>query len=121
METGGRLGPVGSSQYVPGRPRAVAVKCADGRLIVSLDDGREIRVPLTWFDRLASATPKELRGGKVGPGGEHLFFEQVDEVISVERLLLPPCAECLNRLWYRHGVADGVAISRRQAGHRRTA
>jgi len=57
-------------------------------LIVELRDGRTVSVPLTWYPRLAEATPSERRRWElIGPGiGIH--WPALDEDISVEALLL---------------------------------
>jgi hypothetical protein len=102
-----RRGPVGWAQQIAGEPRAVAARCTSEALVVSLEDGRELHVPLTWFDRLMNATPKALKQVEVRDGGRLIHLPALDEGISVERLLSPPCPECLNRLWYAHGVAVG--------------
>lgn len=68
-------------------PLATAVRVTSDALVVSLRDGRVVSVPLTWYPRLAAATPRERRHWElVGPGiGIH--WPAIDEDVSVEALL----------------------------------
>ena len=68
-------------------PVATDVKVTSDALVVGLRDGRVVSVPLTWYPRLASATPSERRRWElVGPGiGIH--WPGLDEDVSVEALL----------------------------------
>ena len=88
-------------------PRAVGVRYTRDSLIVDLEDGRSIHVPLTWTERLADAPAKKLKRVEIRGGGRLLHWPDLDEDISVARLLMPRCPTCLNREWYRQGVAAG--------------
>lgn len=68
-------------------PVATEVKVTRDTLVVGLRDGRVVSVPLTWYPRLAAATPGERRRWElVGPGiGIH--WPTIDEDVSVEALL----------------------------------
>lgn len=57
-------------------------------LVVDLQDGRTVSVPLAWYPRLAHGSPRERqRWELVGPGlGIH--WPALDEDVSVEGLLL---------------------------------
>lgn len=69
------------------RPVATAAVIADGRLHVTLDDGREIIVPISWFDWLAKATDEQRSELDLIEGGEGIWWEQLDEGVSVPGLL----------------------------------
>ena len=56
-------------------------------LWVDLQDGRTIGVPLAWFPRLLSATPKQRAAGRISASGQGLHWDELDEDISVEGLL----------------------------------
>ncbi len=71
--------------------RAAAVRFGDDRLIVDLVDGRVLSVPLTWFPRLANATPEQRADWYLLGDGEGIHWEAVDEDISVPLLLGLPC------------------------------
>ena len=68
-------------------PLAVDVSCTDAALHVLLADGREISVPLTWSPRLLAATPEDRKRWRLIGGGVGIYWESIDEDISVESLL----------------------------------
>jgi len=69
------------------RPRARAVSIEGDRLRVQLADGREIAVPIDWFDWLAAASDDQRRDLRIMEGGAGIWWEQLDEGISVPGLL----------------------------------
>ena len=98
-----RIGPSGYAQYVPSdEPRAMSARCTRSELIVTLADGRVLHVPIGWFDRLLSVPPAARKRVKI-LGGACLHFPDANEDISVERLLMPHCAACLDKVWREHG------------------
>ena len=68
------------------RPRANAVTVDAGRLRVTLDDGREIVVPLGWFDWLASATEDQRHDFRIAEGGAGIWWAQLEDGVSVPGL-----------------------------------
>lgn len=68
-------------------PHAVAARCTSDELVVSLNDGRVLSVPLAWFPRLASATPEQLATFELLGEGEGIHWPDVDEDISILGLL----------------------------------
>lgn len=66
---------------------ATEVWFKDLQMIVRLDDGREIAVPIDWFPRLRDATEKERNDWRLIGGGEGIHWETIDEDILVEGLL----------------------------------
>ncbi len=71
--------------------RAASVRFGDARLVVALADGRELSVPLSWFPRLLAATPAQRERWQLMGGGTGIHWPDVDEDISVPRLLGLPC------------------------------
>lgn len=65
------------------------VRIEFSRLTVTLDDSREISVPIAGFPRLAAASEEALHNYRlIGPGwGIH--WPDLDEDVSVESLLYP--------------------------------
>lgn len=59
----------------------------DSMMWVDLSDGRKLGVPLAFFPRLSNATP-EQRLNYVISGGSGLHWDDLDEDISVEYLLM---------------------------------
>jgi len=76
-----------TSSLATDAPVATDVRVTDEVLVVALDDGRTVSVPLTWYPRLAAGTPTERRRWElIGPGiGIH--WPTLDEDISIEALL----------------------------------
>ena len=57
-------------------------------LAVDLSDGRSIMVPLAWYPRLMHATESERENWRLIGNGYGIHWEDLDEDISVEGLLL---------------------------------
>ena len=55
---------------------------------VELDDGRSLGVPLAWFPRLMRASAAQRENYRIGPSGNGLHWDELDEDISVEGLLM---------------------------------
>jgi hypothetical protein len=72
------------------RPRAVAVALDATRLRVTLQDGREVTVPLAWFDWLANATEAQRADLRIIEGGAGIWWEELEDAISVPGLLGHP-------------------------------
>jgi hypothetical protein len=67
-------------------PRAASVAVEGERLSVALKDGREINVPVDWFDFLASATDKQRQRFQVDEYGAAIYWDELEEGISVPSL-----------------------------------
>jgi hypothetical protein len=63
------------------------VRFSDDRLIVDLDDGRTISVPLDWYPRLRNASPEQRAAWELCGGGAGIHWPDVDEDLSAEGLL----------------------------------
>ncbi|MCB9202565.1 MAG: DUF2442 domain-containing protein [Flavobacteriales bacterium] len=66
---------------------AVEVSFTKGKMIIFLEDGRELSVPLEWFPSLRDATLKQLQNWRFIGNGEGIHWEELDEDISIEKLL----------------------------------
>jgi hypothetical protein len=64
------------------------VKVTSDSLTVNLSDGRTISAPLAWYPRLMHGTPEERRNWRVIGKGYGIHWDDLDEDISVENLLL---------------------------------
>ena len=69
------------------QPRAVDARVEGERIVVTLQDGREMRVPVTWFDWLANAGEEQRREIRIVEGGAGLWWEQLEDGVSVPGLL----------------------------------
>jgi hypothetical protein len=63
------------------------VRFEGDHLYGSLEDGREIGVPLAWFPRLAAATPEQRAHWQLIGRGIGLHWPELDEDLSVAGLL----------------------------------
>jgi Protein of unknown function (DUF2442) len=59
---------------------------ADG-VTVLLTDGRRITTPLSWYPRLAKATPEQRRNWRFIGTGEGIHWPDVDEDLSIAGML----------------------------------
>ena len=67
---------------------AKSVSFDEDMLWVDLVDGRKIGVPLAYFPRLLNAKPDQLTRFEISGGGTGLHWDELDEDINVEYLLL---------------------------------
>ena len=56
----------------------------EANIYIVTDTGHTIGNPLSWFERLAKATPEQLNKYEIGPIGESLHWEEIDEDLSLE-------------------------------------
>ncbi|MBI1345592.1 DUF2442 domain-containing protein [bacterium] len=73
--------------FRPTSARAVHVSCDDCYLVVTLEDGRIVQVPLLWFPRLHAASPVERTECEIAGGGTSLHWAGLDEDLTVANLL----------------------------------
>jgi hypothetical protein len=65
----------------------VGVVVTDGALIAALRDGREIKTPLTWFPRFASATAQQRCVWEICAAGHGIHWPLIDEDTGIAGLL----------------------------------
>ncbi len=68
-------------------PLAMNVSVTDDSLIVDLDDGRTVSVPLAWFSRLLHGTSEERNNCRMIGRGGGIHWPDLDEDISVEGII----------------------------------
>ena len=68
-------------------PVAINVTVSDEKLIVDLEDGRSVSIPLVWYPRLADASDDERRNWELLGDGYAIEWPALDEHIGVEALL----------------------------------
>src|SRR5437762_2985512 len=66
---------------------AKTVKVTDRTLIVELQDGRVVSVPLSWYPRLTAGSGTERRRWELVGAGLGIHWPGLDEDISVQGLL----------------------------------
>ena len=67
--------------------KAINVVFSDSKMIICLEDGRELSIPLEWFPSLRNATAKQLKKWRFIGNGEGIHWDEIDEDVSVENLL----------------------------------
>ena len=67
--------------------RVSAVGFDGGLLVVRLADGREVRVPIGWFPRLAIGTPAQRANYRIIESGRAISWPELDEDVGIEPLL----------------------------------
>jgi len=67
---------------------AKAVNFDTSTMWVDFTDGRKMGVPLAYFPRLLKAQPEQRLRYEISGGGSGLHWDELDEDISVENLLL---------------------------------
>ena len=70
---------------------ATSVRLETDRLLIQLQDGREISAPLSWFLRLAQATSEQRADWRLIGTDQWIHWEEIDEDISPAILLGLPC------------------------------
>ena len=68
--------------------KAIEVNVTEDDLVVELDDGRTISIPLTWYPRLWHGTMAERQNWRMIGDGMGIHWPDLDEDISVEGLIL---------------------------------
>lgn len=68
-------------------PLAVEVSFTADTFRVTLEDGRELSIPLAWFPRLLHGTPEQREQWELIGRGQGIHWEALDEDISINGLL----------------------------------
>lgn len=66
---------------------AVDLFFTDDKMIIYIEDGREISIPLEWFPKLRNAREEQLKNWRFIGNGEGIHWEDIDEDILIENLL----------------------------------
>ncbi|MCB9033796.1 MAG: DUF2442 domain-containing protein [Chitinophagales bacterium] len=66
---------------------ATDISFNESKMIILFEDGRELSVPLEWFNKLRNASKKQLENWRFIGKGEGIHWEDLDEDISIENLL----------------------------------
>lgn len=68
-------------------PNIKSLAISEPDIVVDLDDGQTLTVPLRRFARFTDATPRQLRSWRLIGGGDGVHWDELDEDISVRALL----------------------------------
>jgi len=66
---------------------AKSVEVAEDYLVVDLEDGRKLSVPLAWYPRLQAGSAAERNNWRLIGRGEGMHWPDLDEDISVKALI----------------------------------
>lgn len=69
-------------------PRIMTVSIDDEQLTLSLEDGRVVSVPLSWYPRLRYGSAEERQHFQISGAGFGIHWPDLDEDIGVEGILL---------------------------------
>ena len=72
----------------PSRAQATKLTFDENSFSVFLADGRILNVPLAFFPRLLHADPRQRERYELSGGGTGIHWDELDEDVSVEGLLL---------------------------------
>ena len=72
---------------VTAEAKASKIKVTDEDLIVSLVDGREIKIPLVWFPRLLHADSSKRNNYRIIGNGIGIHWPELDEDLAVAAFL----------------------------------
>jgi hypothetical protein len=64
------------------------VSVTEDSLVLDLEDGRTLSVPLAWYPRLVYGTVNERNNWRLIGKGQGIHWPDLDEDISVENILL---------------------------------
>jgi len=70
------------------KPLAKNIEFDSDMMWIELIDGRKLGVPLAYFPRLLGATPQQCQQYEISGGGSGLHWDEIDEDINVENLLM---------------------------------
>ena len=73
----------------PDQPRALRLEILEGELVVHLEDGRTVCVPLEWCPKLRDASAEALGDWRLVGRGVGIHWPTLDEDLSVRGLLVP--------------------------------
>ncbi len=63
------------------------ISFTEERMIIYLEDGREVSIPLEWFTKLRSASATQLQNWRFIGEGEGIHWEDLDEDLLVSELV----------------------------------
>ena len=68
-------------------PSLTGLKFSADLIMVDLDDGRSVSVPLAWFPRLRKATSEQLNNFEIAFDGADVTWPDLDVDLSVESFI----------------------------------
>jgi len=85
--------------------RAKNVEFFADTLVITLQDGQTMRIPLdgtAWLRWLAEATPEQRAKWSLEPGGFAIYWEELDDGIEIEHLRRLPITQIVDNKAVKH-------------------
>ncbi|MFC5624106.1 DUF2442 domain-containing protein [Algoriphagus winogradskyi] len=67
--------------------QASSLSFSESKMKISMEDGREISIPLEWFPTLKNASDAELNNWRFIGDGEGIHWEDLDEDLLISELI----------------------------------
>lgn len=67
--------------------QASGLSFSKNKMKITMEDGREISIPLEWFPTLRNASPAELNNWRFIGDGEGIHWEDLDEDLLISELI----------------------------------
>jgi hypothetical protein len=77
----------GTATLISTEPRCASVDFTATAIVLQLEDGRGISVPLDWVPGIKNASDADRRNYQLVDGGEEIHWPTLDEDLSVPGLL----------------------------------
>ena len=77
----------GIATLISSEPRCASIDFTTTAIVLQLEDGRGISVPLEWLPKIKNATEVERRNYQLVDGGEEIRWPDLDEDLSILGLL----------------------------------
>lgn len=68
-------------------PKVLKVQVTERQLILDLEDGRSLSIPLFWYPRLVYGTENERQNCQISGAGFGIHWPDLDEDIGIKGLL----------------------------------
>lgn len=83
--------------HIPPDPRIRTVGVTDEEIILKLQDGRKVSLPLAWSERLSRATREQRHRVEILDDGDLAHWPDVGEFLSAQGVLFGTRARLLRR------------------------
>jgi len=92
------------STSILNKSRAKDISFDPDNMWIEFTDGRKLSVPLVYFPRLSKASDAQRKSFIISGGGAGLHWDDLDEDISVENLLLGIYDRATSANWDTHNI-----------------
>lgn len=68
-------------------PAILKAEIEQNSIVVDLEDGRRVSIPIAWFQRLNSASPEKVKNMEISPAGYGIHWPDLDEDVSIKAFI----------------------------------